>query len=169
MPQPPKARKAAAARAREGKAQKKVMLNNEDALELSSDNMQLEKESDAECTDWTGGVNHVLSDSENDEDWEDIYSASEASDSDNDEDHDLEELEGQDLVEGLHKYWALELQELAQLTPYELLLQKKIPKEWKKAEAKRELGYNGLSDRRKREIAQKLRIKEEQDKVIREG
>lgn len=68
MPRPPKARKAAAAaRARAGKEQKRATLNNEDAWELSSGNMQLEEASDAECTGWTGGVNHVLSDSDDDE------------------------------------------------------------------------------------------------------
>ena len=56
-------------------------------------------------TGWTGGVNHLPSDSEDDEDWEDMESdwASDNSDvmemisdgdSDVDEDRDLEELEG---------------------------------------------------------------------------
>jgi hypothetical protein len=169
------ARKAAAARARTGKAQKKNKFNDEAAGESSSSDTGIMGDSDVECTGWTGGVNHVLSDSEDDETWEETHSVTDSLDSaeseiDSDEDLDLEELEGQDLVEGLKKCWELELelQMLTQLTPYELLLEKRTSQEWKNAEAKRGLGYNGLSDRRKREINQKLREKEEQDKVTRE-
>jgi hypothetical protein len=172
MARPRKAQKAAAARARVGKVREKTVPNDE----KPSLNAENDLDSDIECTGWTGDISHVLSDSEDDEDWEDADSEDSEdseeseSDEDSDEDFDLEELEGQDLVEGLRKCWELELelQKLTQPTSYEVLLQKKTSKEWKTAEAKRGLGYNGLSDRRKREINQKLREKEELNKVTRE-
>ena len=166
--------KVAAAQAREGKARKKNLFNS-GGVEISpiassetgspAEDLEMESESDVECTGWTGGISHPfkLSDSEDDSVWLDSDT-----DVDSDEDFDLEELEGQDLVEGLKKYWEQELQLLTQQTPYELLLQKKTSRDWKTAEAKRGFGYNGLSDRRKREVNQKLREKEERDKVIRE-
>ena len=42
-------------------------------MEIVSDT-ELTEESDVECTGWTGGINHVLSDSDDDEDsdWEEI-------------------------------------------------------------------------------------------------
>ena len=89
---------------------------------------ELTEESNVECTNWTKGINYVLSDSEDDEDsdWEDTDNESftAESDTDSDKDLDLKELEGQILVEGLKKHWELELelQMLSQLTPYVLLL-----------------------------------------------
>ncbi|KAH9068309.1 hypothetical protein EDB83DRAFT_2375613 [Lactarius deliciosus] len=70
---------------------------------------------------------------------------------------DLEVLEGEDLLDGLRNELELlqqELKDLEKPTPYEHVLRKTTAKEWKKAEAKRGLGYNGQSARRKREIAQ---------------
>jgi len=156
MARPRKAQKTAAARARAGKVQKKLVSDSND--------------SDLECTGWSGGVNHVLSDSEHDEDWEDVHSVSEDSTADDsDSDGDLEELEGQDLLEGLEKHWEVEqeMQDLMKPMLYDILMGKKMVKEWKRVEAKRGLGYNGLSDRRKREINQKQREKEERDKDTR--
>jgi hypothetical protein len=127
-----------------------------------------------ECTGWTGGVKHVLSDTEtdsNDEDWKNTDLGGEGSESDEEDNVDLEELEGEDLLDGLRNKWELlqqELENLANPYPYEHILKKTKAKEWKNAEAQRGLGYNGLSDRRKREVAQQLREKEEQDKVTRE-
>jgi hypothetical protein len=122
-----------------GKVQKKMVPNNEEP----SLNAKSDSDLDIECG-WTGDISHVLSDSEDDEDWKDADSEDTEdseefeSDEDSDEDFDLEELEGQDLVEGLRKCWELELelQKLTQPTSYEVLLQKKTLKEWKTAEAK---------------------------------
>jgi hypothetical protein len=115
----------AAARAREARARKQNTIEDGETMEIVSDT-ELTEESDVECTGWTGGINHVLSDSEDheDSDWEDTddeESFTADSDTDSDEDLDLEELEGQDLVEGLKKHWELELelQMLSQPTPYE--------------------------------------------------
>jgi hypothetical protein len=121
------------------KCKKKMVPNDEEP----SLNTESDLDSDIECTGWSGDISHVLSDSEDDEDWEDADSEDTEdseefeSDEDSDEDFDLEELEGQDPVEGLRKCWEweLELQKLTQLTSYEVLLQKKTSKEWKTAKA----------------------------------
>jgi uncharacterized sporulation protein YeaH/YhbH (DUF444 family) len=177
MPSSTKAQRAAAARARAAKIQMEMV----DILEISSDSaiQQSESEddhdSDIECTGWTGGVNHVPSDTDTDsgdEDWKDTDLDGGSADSDEDDNEDLEDLEGEDLLDGLQKKWELlqqELEDLEKPTPYECILKKTTAKEWKKAEARRGLGYNGKSARRKREVAQQLREKEEQDRVVREG
>jgi hypothetical protein len=185
MPSTKNTQKAAAARARAAKSRKKtvqvVQVGSAEISESSSSDFKLAAElddchdPDIECTGWTGGVNYVPSDSDSDdEDWKDTDwdgpdgGGAESNDNDNE---DLEDLEGGDLLDGLRNKWELlqqELEDLAKPTPYEHILKKTRAKEWKKAETKRGLGYNGLSARRKREIAQQLREKEEQDKVTRE-
>ena len=91
MARPRKAHKAAAARARVGKVQKKMVPNDEEP----SLNAERDSDSDIECTGWTGDISHVLSDSEDDEDWEDADSEDTEdseefeSDEDSDEDFDL--------------------------------------------------------------------------------
>jgi len=175
MPSTKNSQKAAAARARAAKSQKKTV----EVVEISSNSDSAtepdhEHEPDIECTGWTGGVNYVPSDSDpdsDDEDWKDTDWDGGGAESDEDCNEDLEDLEGQDLLDALRNKWELlqqELEDLAKPTPYEHISKKTGAREWKKAEAKRALGYNGLSARRKREIAQKLREKEEQDKVTRE-
>jgi hypothetical protein len=89
--------------------------------------------------------------------------------SDEDEDEDLEDLEGEDLLNGLWNKWELlqqELKDLEKLTPYEHILKKTTMRMWKQAEASQGLRYNGWSAWWKQEIAQQLQEKEEQDKVI---
>jgi hypothetical protein len=81
-----------------------------------------------------------------------------------------EDLEGEDLLNGLRNKWEhlqQELEDLGKPTPYEHILKKTTTRMWKQAEASRGLGYNGQSAQQKREIAQQLQEKEEQDKVIR--
>ncbi|KAH9071007.1 hypothetical protein EDB83DRAFT_2577210 [Lactarius deliciosus] len=59
---------------------------------------------------------------------------------------DLKVLEGEDLLDGLRNKLELlqqELKDLEKPTPYKHVLRKMTAKEWKKAEAKRGLGYNG--------------------------
>jgi hypothetical protein len=154
---PSKAQKAAAARAQAAKSQQP--RPGDQILDV------------VECTGWTGGVNHVPSDTErdsDDEDWKDT-DLDGGDDENDDDDDDLEDLEGEDLLESLQNKWVLlqqEIEELEKPTPYEHILKKTVAGEWKKAEAQRGLGYNGQSARWKREIAQKMREKEESDKVI---
>jgi hypothetical protein len=64
-----KAQREAAARAQEAKAQKQNTIEDGETREIGSDT-ELTEGSDVECT---GRINHVLSDSEDDEDsdWED--------------------------------------------------------------------------------------------------
>jgi len=104
MAWPRRMQKVAAAWAQVAKAQKKTVLDDE---EISSK----QEESDIDCTSWTGGIGHVLSDSKDDEAWEDTDDSDSTedfeSDTDSDEDFELEELEGQDLVEQLRKCWEL--------------------------------------------------------------
>jgi len=65
-----------------GKAQKKT-VPNDDEISLNA-----ESDLDIKCTGWTGDINHVLSDSEDDEAWEDA---------DSEDSEDSEEFES-DLV-----------------------------------------------------------------------
>src|SRR6266508_5565560 len=153
-----KVRKAAAARARASKSQKKIVLDLE--LNFPDSAIQVEQSEEFECTGWTGGVNYVPSDTDTDtdDDWKDTDLDGHSEDSGNES---LEsDLEGEDLLD--------DLENLAKPTPYEHILKRTTTKEWKKAEAYRGLGYNGQSAQRKREIAQELRQKDEQDKITRE-
>jgi hypothetical protein len=150
MPSTKNSQKATAARAQAAKSQKKTV----EVVEIfsSSDSATEpvhEHEPDIECTGWSGGVNYVPSDSD----------PGGGAESGEDCNKDLEALEGQDLLDGLRNKWELlqqELEDLAKPTPYEHISKKTGAREWKKAEAKRALGYNGLSAWRKRGIAQKL-------------
>lgn len=156
--------KAAAARARTSKALRKVNqpnLDDSNDVESSADD-----DSDIECTSWNGGVNYILSDSE-DEDWTKTDSDSDIRNDDSPDDFDLKELNREDLIKSLQIrcQHELDLEELATPTSYKHLLHTKTPKDWKRAESMRSLGYNGLSDHRKWEIAQQMHEKEVKDKV----
>ena len=175
MPQTKKSQKAAAARARAARSRKKAVHDTPSDPAIEQSEPDNDHNSDIECTGWTGGVNNVLSDTETDsdrdEDWKNTDLDNEGSESDEEDNADLEALEGENLLDGLRNKWELlqqELENLAKPTPYEHILKKTMPKDWENAEAQRGLGYNGLSNRRKREVAQQLREKEEQDKVTRE-
>ncbi|KAI9456573.1 hypothetical protein BJY52DRAFT_1224236 [Lactarius psammicola] len=177
MPSTKKAQKAAAARAWAARYQRKTV--DSEVVEIPSDseldlainqrNPDGTHDSDIECTGWTGGVNYVPSDTDtDDEGWKETDLDGEGVGSDEDDNRDLEDLEGEELLDGLRNKWELqqELEDLAKPTPYKHVMKKTIAKEWKKAEAKRGLGYNGQSAWRKREVAQQLREKEEQDKLM---
>ena len=118
---------------------------------------------DIECTGWTGGICHVISDSE---DSDAGYSTVEYGGED--DDYSFEELVGDELISGLQKEWQMrhDLEQLAKPTVTEILLHQIGPKEWKKAESHRSLGYNGKSDRRKREKKQQKREKAAADAII---
>lgn len=127
--------------------------------------------------DWDGTVNHYLSENSDDE-W---------TDSDNDSDSDCGDADdldiacdlcGPDLLRSMQAEALLELpylleaeseQEKKEATPYSTIMDTKSKKEWKKAEAKRSFGYNGLSDRTQRLHAQQARAKEEKDAATRKG
>jgi hypothetical protein len=175
MPSTKKAQKAAAARARAAKSQKKMVEVADPVVEQSEPDDN--HDSDIECTGWTGTVNYVPSDTDDDKDDKDrkdtdLDGGGVELESDEDDDNDLEDLEGEDLLDGLRNQWELlqqELEDLEKPTPYEHILKTTTTREWERAEAKRGLGYNGQSARRKREITQQLREKEEQDKVTHKG
>ncbi|THH26932.1 hypothetical protein EUX98_g7257 [Antrodiella citrinella] len=120
-------------------------------------------ESDSEtedcCTLWTGGVNHNPDCSDSgDSDWdsEDNESGSEHNTTDSEgAGMEVELLEDDELLNSLQD----ELQKLLVPTPYEELLNTN-QHQWKKAERQRWWGYNGNSERTKRDHAKKLRDKE---------
>jgi len=58
----------------------------------------------------------------------------------------------------------LDLKKLATPTPYKSLLVK-TPKDWKRAESRLALGFNGLSNCRKCKIAQQNQENEAKDRV----
>ncbi|PBK83207.1 hypothetical protein ARMGADRAFT_1089550 [Armillaria gallica] len=93
--------------------------------------------SDIECTSWTGGVLHVPSDSEDDFVWP--QNASEDPDWDDKDwgdDEELQELQGEELIESLQlQYEREEYMRRKKKTLYEsLLLSKPSRQEWKGAE-----------------------------------
>ncbi|KAI9452726.1 hypothetical protein BJY52DRAFT_1402484 [Lactarius psammicola] len=146
MPSTKKAQKAAAARAQAARYQRKTV--NLEVVEIPSDseldlainqrNPDGTHDSDIECTGWTGGVNYVSSDTDtDDEGWKETDLDGEGVGSDEDDNRDLEDLEGEDLLDGLRNKWELqqELEDLAKPTPYKHVMKKTIAKEWKKAEA----------------------------------
>jgi len=96
-----------------------------------------------EVTAWSGGVNNHLVVSENDSDFDDMEW-----DSDSSED-EVDKLEGAELVDSLQREIEHEICLLQELepTPYERLMTVVTEKEWKRAEQKRGLGYNGCGER----------------------
>jgi hypothetical protein len=138
MPSTKKAQKAAAARAWAGKSQKtqaqKVVkvMDSDPAIPAAiaqsdwNNNDNHDSDSDIECTGWTGTVAYVPSDSDSDldSDWRDTDSDLDGggvelkSDEDgcqygcHDNNEDLEDLEAEDLLDGLWNQWELLQQEL---------------------------------------------------------
>ncbi|KAF8983083.1 hypothetical protein BDQ17DRAFT_1336659 [Cyathus striatus] len=169
MPGPPKAKKEAAAQAREAKARLRLGLLSEghhptptvNTAEPDHESIDANG-SESDSSTWDGTLFCIpVSDSEDsgaEGEWEDIQYLNDSS-ADTDLDADLEVLEGEEL----------DTQELKKHAPYQLLLGNKSMHNWKVAEGKRNLGYNGLSDRRRREISQRLWEKEERDMVTRES
>lgn len=108
--------------------------------------------------------NHLLSESDdsdsdfNDTEWESDLSGD-----------DIDELEGEELVESLLKEIEHEIQLLQELmfTPYERISTTKTAKEWQKAEQNHGLRYNGQSKWTQRFRWEKAREKAEEDKITR--
>jgi len=104
---------------------------------------------DSECTTWTGGVNHALSDSDDSD-----YLTEDESDSDSEDmDEVLVGLDKDEVLDGLRQECQMlrELDELAKPNLYDRILMTKSSSHWKKAEQNRALGYSGNSARRKRD------------------
>ncbi|KIJ35021.1 hypothetical protein M422DRAFT_262759 [Sphaerobolus stellatus SS14] len=152
-------KKLAAEWARAGKAAKRQEQDEPIVINLISES---EEDSDIECTSWQGSVSHTMSDCK---DAENSYIT--VSDGNENiridmEDENLEILVGEGVIDGLRKACQVQrdLEGLSTSTPYEIVMEKKGAKQWKEAEANQSLGYNGLSDRRKREIWQEQQEKE---------
>ncbi len=162
-------KKYSAARARAAKA---ALRSN--PLSLAADHSESEgaipisSDSDAdECTQWTGGVNHELSDTESDLTWVETSTAD--SDSTESSEDDMSEVEGDDIVESVRASLEHEIKLLAIPTQYEQISRKLTADDWKKAEKNRSLGYNGNSDRTKRREAKTARDKGIHDKEMRKS
>ena len=115
------------------------------------------------CTSWAGGVNHVLSESE--DDW---LSSEDDMESDSDGDDILHELKGNELLASLKKQALKQIKVLKDSMSWGSLFDELTSKGWNKAKAKHSLGYNGHSSRTKRHHKKLRRDKEEQDKKTRQ-
>jgi len=159
MPYKKRSLKLQAAKAREGRALKRLEIDSELDTEGES--------SEVEVTSWTGGVNnHLIGLDGSDSDVDDTEWESESSED------EVDELEGDDLVESLRKEIENELNLLKQTaqTPYEKINNANLTsKDWKKAEQNRGLGYNGLASRTQRKHRQEEREKAERDKITRKS
>ncbi|KII87813.1 hypothetical protein PLICRDRAFT_176579 [Plicaturopsis crispa FD-325 SS-3] len=166
--------KAAAARAREGKASRRAALESEqisepripDAPEDQGrfDCNQDDEEDDGECH-WTGSVNDGLPDTG--------IAGDDFSESDSEmgSEDELEELEGEELLDSLGKSMDTvgpEQAASAVRNAFDRLQTSLTPKEWAKAEANRHLGYNGQSARTQRRKDEQARAKERVDAKMRQ-
>ena len=159
MPYKRRSQQLQAAKAREGRALKRLQIDSN----LDTDG----ESSEVEVTSWTGGVNnHLIGFDESDSDFGDTEWESEESED------EVDELEGADLVESLRKELENELNLLKQAaqTPYEKISNANLTaRDWKKAEQNRGLGYNGLASRTQRKHRQDAREKAERDKITRKS
>lgn len=122
--------------------------------------LDLEPEDDDEICTWAGGVNNHLEDDL--EGWIDLSE-------DSDDDDEIEELEGDELRESLESQMAREAETILEAAVYQKLMRKITPKEWKKAELNRGLGYNGQSERSQQRRKKNAREKEFRDKQSRKS
>jgi len=136
-------------------------VHNTSKTELGSDS---DSESGVTVTAWMGGVNNhliVTDDSDSDAEWES-----------NSSDDEVDELEGDELVESLQREIEHEIQLLQELEPtpssqYERLKTVVSAKEWEKAEQNWGLGYNGCGKRTQMRQCQEARENAEKDKITR--
>ncbi|KAJ7580340.1 hypothetical protein C8J56DRAFT_896344 [Mycena floridula] len=154
------ANKASAARAQAGRQRQRVaaaaaaepvtISDNEApdpaiaSIEVNGENFGDE---DIKCTGWTGR--------DSDDEWED-----QQTDREPDDENDVEELEGDALVNSIQQQCELEMDlDLEQLSKgpslYEKIMVTRSSKDWKRAGQKCGLGYNGQSDSGKHEKARK--------------
>lgn len=156
-----KSKKKSIANACKVKAQNRVNTNFDASESDSDDSVTLL--TSTEVTAWSGGVNNHLVVSKNDSDFNDTEW-----DSDSSED-EVDELEGDELVDSLQREIEHEICLLQELepTPYERLMTVVTEKEWKRAEQKRGLGYNGHGERTQRKQQQEARERAEKDKIMR--
>lgn len=116
-----------------------------------------------EETCWDGSVNNIPDECV----WTDESETDDCSFADSDSESVISavEAEGEVLSKGLEKQLEIES---TLLTAHKRYLKATVSrKEWKRAEAKRGFGYNGLSERTKRFHSQLAREKENRDAGIR--
>ena len=124
--------KVAAARARAARAQNitsqpKTIIDNTE-LPLAPSPPLTDTLDDIECTSWTRGVIHILSDLEDDldEHWTNSESNSDSWSENHSDFDDLVELVGEELIKSLQIKcrYELDLKQLATPTPYEFIAHK---------------------------------------------
>ena len=116
---------------------------------------------DIEVTKWTGGVNHDPETNNSDFSWDEMSTTeTEADESTNESDDEFEEMAH------LERAIQHELQLLHGLTPYDKIMNKHTPAEWKEAEKNQGFGYTGNSDRSARRNAQIARKKAKNDEKL---
>jgi predicted Mrr-cat superfamily restriction endonuclease len=134
------------------------------AHSISETELDSDSDSGVTVTAWTGCVNNhliVTDDSGSDSEWES-----------NSSDDEVDELEGDELVESLQREIEHEIQLLQELEPtpssqYERLKTVVSAKEWEKAEQNRGLGYTGRGKRTQRKQRQEVRENAEKAKIVR--
>ncbi|KIJ39220.1 hypothetical protein M422DRAFT_258109 [Sphaerobolus stellatus SS14] len=158
-----KAKTLAAARAWEGKAQKRQQEEQPIDDNGSSEPIVISDSEDDVCS-WSGGVICTPDIHGTDDGYITVWDTEEEIESVGEQgDNDIfEVLQGEEVIDGLQKSCKMQqdLEELSTPTSYERIMGVKGSKQWRKAESNRALGYNGLSERRKREIRQENREKE---------
>ena len=97
---------------------------------------------DMEVTKWTGSVNHDPETDNSDFSWDEMSTTeTESDESTNESDDEIEEMAD------LERVVQHELQLLHRPTPYDEIMKKTTPAEWKEAEKNRGFGYTGNSDK----------------------
>jgi len=91
----------------------------------------------------------------------------------NSSDDEVDELEGDELVESLQREIEHEIQLLQEVEPtpssqYERLKTVVSAKEWEKAEQNQGFGYNGRGERTQRKQCQEARENAKKDKIMRQ-
>ena len=127
------------------------------------ENGQADSESsgdDVKCTGWNGGVSHYVSSDDK------LIIISD----DNSGEEEVGELSGSELEEVLQRHLKtleVTLQSSAETNAHSAIMHEQTKKDWKKAESRRSLGYNGQSARTKRHHEQLARKKEKGDAKLR--
>jgi len=115
---------------------------------------------EVECTGWSGGVAHYVSSSD-----EPIVISDDES-----EEEFVEELSGSELEEVARKCLGTPeaaSKSSAEPSVHSAIMHKQTKKDWKKAESRRSLGYNGQSERTKRHHVRLAQEKEKEDAKLR--
>ncbi|KIJ26075.1 hypothetical protein M422DRAFT_272891 [Sphaerobolus stellatus SS14] len=137
-----KAKTLAAACAQEGKTQKRLQREQPVDDNGSEEPIVISEDEDEDVCSWS----EEETESEREQGDDDIF----------------EVLQGEEVINGLQKLCKMQqdLEGLSMPTSYERIMAVKGSQQWRKAEANRALGYNGLSERRKQVIRQENHKKE---------